>query len=331
MRKELINYLCCLSCKEELVLIANNSNNDEIFSGSLQCKACKKIYSVLNGVPIFIDEDLSYKKKLTAQNFGYSWKRFSKANKDYYYKQFFDWINPINKDFLKRKLVLDAGCGKGHHLKMISEFITEGIGVDISDSVFVAYNNTKDLKNIHIIQADLNNLPLKDEVFDYIYSVGVIHHTDTPDLTTKNLYKKVKKNGSISIWVYGKENNQWIIFFIDPIRKFITRYFHPRIIYLLSILLTLILYPILKLIYLPLKKNEFLTPFRKKIFYYPYFSYISTFDFGEINNIIFDHLVAPTSHYLSKEEITKIGKLNNLTPQVSWHNENSWRIHISKN
>lgn len=332
MKKSLLIYLHCLFCKGNLQL-AKHCDELEIISGSLNCSNCNKHYKIINGVPDFIDNFLNnnHKVKLTAENFGYSWQKFSRTSKDFYRNQFFDWISPINNDFLNGKFVLDAGCGKGHHLMMISPYVKEAIGVDISNSAFIAYNNTKHLSNIHIIKADLNNLPIKDEIFDYAYSVGVVHHTESPKLTTSNLYKKLKKSGSISLWIYGKENNEWIICFINPIRKFLTNHMPLKIIHIISFLLALFLFPILKLIYLPINKFNVFKPIRKILFYYPYLSYISKFDLVEINNIIFDHLVAPISHYLSKKEIEDMVNIDSSKPNIERHNQNSWRILISKN
>lgn len=332
MKVKLLQYLSCPDCKHSLKLSGYNSNEQEIIKGELICSLCTKKYSILNGVPVFINHFLNnnHKIKLTAQNFAYSWQRFPQTNKDFYYKQFFDWIKPINEDFLKDKIVLDAGCGKGRHLMIISQYVKEAIGVDISDSVFIAHNNTKHLPNVHIIQADLNYLPLKDETFDYVYSIGVVHHTESPETTIHNLHKKTKKSGSISLWIYGKENNEWIVHLIDPIRKFLTNYMSPEIIHIISFLLTLFLFPILKIIYLPTVKFKILKPLGKVLFYHTYLSYISEFDFTEINSIICDHLVAPVSHYLSKKEVEDMVSINSSKSNLEWHNKNSWRILIAK-
>ena len=328
MKKQLLKYLCCPSCEKDLQL-TNCNIEDEINNGTLRCIYCKASYPILYGVPVFTKPDINLKKKITAQNFAYSWQTFPTLNKNFYWQQFLDWIKPIDEKFLAGKFVLDAGCGKGHHLLMISPYVKEAIGIDISNSVFTVYNNIKHLSNIHVIKADLNFLPLKDGIFDYIYSIGVVHHTESPKRTVENLHKKINKNGSMSLWVYGRENNGWIIYFINPLRKIITTYFHPRIIYMISIVLALFLYPILKLFYLPVSKSKILNPISKILFYYPYLSYISAFDFSEINNIIFDHLLAPISHYLSKKEVEDLAKLSSAKPTIEWHNQNSWRIQIN--
>ncbi len=329
MKKNILNYLCCTSCKNDLFL-PDSDLKDEIIEGKLICTKCKKIFNIVDGVPVFTEDNIESKVKLTAQNFGYSWKKFSTTNKAFYKKQFFDWISPIDEKFLENKLILDGGCGKGHHLLMVSPFVQEAIGVDISDAAFVAYENTKHLSNIHIIKADLNNLPLKNELFDYIYSVGVIHHTEDPSQTTKSLFPRLKNKGIFSIWVYGKENNDWVINYVTPFRNFLTSMFHPKIIYLISLFLAVILFLVLKMIYLPVKKIAILKLLRSLLFYYPYLSYICEFDFNEINNIIFDHIVAPTSYYLSKNDLENMVKPLSDKFLLEWHNKNSWKARVFK-
>ena len=331
MKKNLIKYLFCPNCRKDLCLTDCNNGN-EITTGLLNCLNCNESYPITNGVPIFVKNftNSNDKLKLTAQNFAYSWQTFSRTNKDFYYKQFFDWINPVNEEFLKGKIVLDAGCGKGHHLLIISDFVKEAIGVDISDSVFVAYNHTKHLPNIHIIKADLNHLPLKDELFDYIYSIGVVHHTESPQVTTKNILQKVKKAGVASLWVYGRENNGWIIYLVDPARKYISTHFPLFLIHGIAAFLAMLLYPILKIIYLPVSRFKILQVVRKWLFYYQYLSYISRFDFIEIKNIIFDHLVAPISHYLTKQEVEDLTNSHSSKVKIEWHNQNSWRVLMHK-
>ena len=47
MKKNLLNYLVCPSCQENLVLHKNYIlKNDEIFSGKLICDKCNSIYLI---------------------------------------------------------------------------------------------------------------------------------------------------------------------------------------------------------------------------------------------------------------------------------------------
>jgi uncharacterized protein YbaR (Trm112 family) len=57
MKKDMMNILCCPTCKSSLELIVKKEHNDDIITGSLQCTHCKKTYPILDGIPNFIDEN----------------------------------------------------------------------------------------------------------------------------------------------------------------------------------------------------------------------------------------------------------------------------------
>src|SRR4029453_19041337 len=96
--------------------------------------------------------------------------------------------------------------------------------MDASDAIPVAYANTKDLSNVFLIQADICHPPLKAE-FDYIYCVGVLHHLCRPGEGFKALAALLAAGGVLSIWVYAREGNGWIVILVNPLRKFVTSKF----------------------------------------------------------------------------------------------------------
>jgi SAM-dependent methyltransferase len=108
-------------------------------------------------------------------------------------------------------IVIDAGCGNGRYINVVNKISSPPpqliIGVEISDSIFVAAKNCLIFDNVLFIKMDLNLLPkvLKKPV-DYIYSVGVLHHTPDAEKAFYNLAKCVKKNGFFSMFLYGKGN-----------------------------------------------------------------------------------------------------------------------------
>ena len=81
--------------------------------------------------------------------------------------------------------------------------------MDLSDAVETAFAATRALENVHIVQADIYHLPFP-RIFDYAFSVGVLHHLPDPLRGFKSLASKVKQGGHLSAWVYGAENNEWI-------------------------------------------------------------------------------------------------------------------------
>jgi hypothetical protein len=62
-------------------------------------------------LPVQSQDSLTLKKK-TADSFGFEWTKFHQLKSE---KGFLEFIGPIDKDFFKGKLVLDAGCGNGSY------------------------------------------------------------------------------------------------------------------------------------------------------------------------------------------------------------------------
>ena len=55
--------------------------------------------------------------------------------------------------------------------------------------------------------------------FDFVISIGVVHHTDDPDKTISNLIKHIKPGGKLILWVYSQEGNLFMRYFLEPFRK----------------------------------------------------------------------------------------------------------------
>ncbi len=321
MKYELLNYIICPVCKSELSLKVEKEENGEILNGFLLCNNCYQKFPIVRGIPRMV---LSFPDIKTAERFGYEWKVFNRLS-NVYEKQFLDWIYPVDKEFFKNKIILDAGCGKGRHLYLSAIFGAKTvIGIDVSEAVEVAYSNTKNFSNVHVVQADIYNLPFKNK-FDYIYSIGVLHHLPDPEKGFYSLVKLLKKPGGvISIWVYGREGNGWIIYFVNPIRRFLTSKMPLFLLKILSLPLTVLIYFTCKIIYRPL--NLYFPFIKRFLFYNDYFFYISEFDFKEIHTIIFDHLVAPVAFYLKKGDVVKWFENSRINSfEIYWHNRNSWR------
>ncbi|MFQ5887595.1 MAG: methyltransferase domain-containing protein, partial [Candidatus Hydrothermarchaeales archaeon] len=218
MKHELLGLLVCPICQCEFELRESLREKEEILEGGLTCRRCDKEFPITGGVPRVVTD---IEEKSTAKRFGYEWKKFPELSSAYE-RQFLDWISPIDRDFFEGKMVLDAGCGKGRHVYLASHFGAKMVvGMDVSEAIRVAYANTKDLPNVHLIQADIYHPPLK-KAFDYIYSIGVLHHLSKPEDGFRALRGLLKPGGTISIWVYGREGNGWIVHFVNPLRRFLT-------------------------------------------------------------------------------------------------------------
>ena len=118
------------------------------------------------------------KQVQTALSFGYEWQRFPEMYA-HWEKQFLDYMQPHAASFFKGKKILDAGCGNGRFAYYAAKYGAEVWAIDLGPAVEVARRNTQS-RNVHVVQADLHHPPFALESFDFIYSIGVLHHTPEP-------------------------------------------------------------------------------------------------------------------------------------------------------
>jgi hypothetical protein len=87
-----------------------------------------------------------------------------------------------------------------------------------------------------------------------------------------------------------------------------------------------ILYAVTKLVYGPLNRSPRGAAIARHSFYNDYLRWVSRFNWREQHSIVFDHLVAPTTFYISRPEFESwwedVGAQDVI---IGWHNKNSWR------
>ena len=327
MKHDLLRYLKCPSCGGAISISdVTGDDGEEILQGELSCNACSARFPIVRGIPRFANlSQIESDKAATAANFGWSWQHFSHHD-ELYAEQFLGWIAPVEPNFFQGKLVLEGGCGKGRHTQLAARWgARDVIGIDLSDAVETAYAATRHLPNVHIVQADIYHLPLA-RVFDYAFSVGVLHHLPDPKAGFVSLASMVKPGGYISAWVYGAENNEWITRWVNPVRESLTSRMNRRALLHLSKLPAAVVYAATKLLYGPLNKTTGGARLAQHLFYNEYLKAIAGFNWREQHAIVFDHLVAPTAYYLKRPEFEEWWKdIGARDVQISWHNQNSWR------
>lgn len=323
MKPSLLEHLACPACHGGLDLAAAVSRGAEVMEGELHCRRCQIAYPVRRGVPRFVAP--AGEASRTAAAFGWEWKVFSRID-DHHERQFLDWIAPAGPETFRGRVVLEGGCGKGRHTRLAAHYGARAvIGVDLSEAVDVAFDNTRGDPAAHIVQADLLRLPVKPGSCDYAFSVGVLHHLPDPGAGFKALSEVVAPGGAVSVWVYGAENNDWITKIVSPLRKMVTSRLPPRLLHALSFVLAVPLWMALVLLYRPARHPHFAW-MRRFLFYYPYLGYISGFPLREVHAIVHDHLAAPVAHYLRRETVEQwYRNAGARKVEIAWHNRNSWR------
>ncbi len=330
MKSRLLDLLACPLCGGDLALhdaSIDAEGGSEIVHGKLVCNACSARFPIRDGVPRLLPPDLSSVQEKTAGAFGFQWQQFTELY-DQYEAQFLDWIEPIQPEFFRDQIVLDAGCGNGRHAYYAARYgAKEIVGMDLSAAVDTAYANIGRMPNAHVVQGDIYHPPFKRTdgsggPFDFIYSIGVLHHLPEPEEGFDSLIRYLRPGGAMFAWVYGRENNGIVHGFINPLRTALTSRMPPSWLPAVAWPMSVVFQGVVKGVYRPMHG----TPVFKLLPLNDYLYSLSSFSFRRNYNIVFDHLLAPVAHYLSHDEFegwfrrAELGEV-----QITWRNRNSWR------
>ena len=201
MRVELLRFLACPGCHGGLDLSATTTAGGHVSEGSLRCSACAAEYPIRNGIPRFVP-NAAY-----AQSFSFEWQRwrrtqFDTASRRASLTTFVASTGRCPED-MAGKVVLEAGCGAGRYMDLMARAGAQIIGIDLSQAIEVAQENLGHLPNCHFVQGDLMCPPFRAEAFDFVYSIGVLHHTPDTRKAFSGLVPILKPGGEIAVWVYA--------------------------------------------------------------------------------------------------------------------------------
>jgi glycosyltransferase involved in cell wall biosynthesis/SAM-dependent methyltransferase/uncharacterized protein YbaR (Trm112 family) len=208
---KLLETLRCPACRGVLSLVSDDE---------LSCAACNITFPIINGIPRLLlspfreallgngaASGVDAKQIKTALSFGYEWNRFPEMYAEWE-KQFLDYVKPHSAEFFQGKKVLDAGCGNGRFAYYATKYGAEVWALDLGPAVEVAARNTNSIGHAQVLQADLHNPPFELESFDFIYSLGVLHHLPDPEPAFRNLVRFLKPGGEIQIYLYWRPERQ---------------------------------------------------------------------------------------------------------------------------
>jgi SAM-dependent methyltransferase len=327
MRREALAYLACPNCGPGVELRLSQIEHEDlerghVMDGRLVCaspRACG--FPIRGGVPILTPGEVDAAMTETAARFAEEWTRWTDL-RDYYERQFLGWVAPIGRADFEGKVVFEGGCGKGRHTDLVARFGARAIvAVDLGESALVAFQNTRDLPNAHIVMADLTHPPVK-AVFDLAFSVGVVHHLPDPRVGAESVASVLRDGGRLVLWVYGRENNEWIVKYVDPIRQALTSRVPWRPLKALSSVPAAVIWAAIRVLYRPDGPGARLA---SRLPYAEYFGSMRGFPFDELQLIVFDQLVTPVAHYLSRAEVAAWFEGPEYREvELRWHNQMSW-------
>jgi SAM-dependent methyltransferase len=241
--------------------------------------------------------------------FGFEWRTY-KELLPLYEEQFRRWTIPLEPADWKGKIFLDVGCGMGRNSYWPMIYGAAGgkaIDVDLN-SLASAKMTLSRFATVTVEQLSIYDLTSQNE-FDIVFSIGVIHHLANPGKALAQMVAAAKPGGRVLIWVYGLENNRWIVRLFDPLRKVLFSRMPIRLVHALSIFPASLLWLLVRC---GLGGTE-------------YFRLLKRFTFRHLRSIVFDQMLPRTARYYSEKEVRELMAQTGLEDiQLHWVNQISW-------
>ena len=253
--------------------------------------------------------------KGSPDRFGYEWDAYSEILPDYE-EQFRRWTPHFPPESWQGKTFLDVGCGMGRNSYWPMTYgAKRGVAIDVDDrSLKAAGRNLGRFPEMEVRRQSAYDIE-EEDVFDIAFSIGVIHHLEHPEIALAAMVKAVKPGGLVAVWVYGLENNRWIIYSMSPLRKLLFSWLPIGFVHFLSLFPTALLWLFLKA---GLGKIA-------------YFRLIRNFSFGHLRAMVFDQMLPKIAHYWPEETVGTLMRDAGLVDiELTWVNEMSWAAIGSK-
>jgi ubiquinone/menaquinone biosynthesis C-methylase UbiE len=116
-------------------------------------------------------------------------------------------------DRLAGKDVLEIGAGTGVHARLLAQ---AGASLSAVDLTPTAVELTRRRLELHGLQADVReadaeHLPFADASFDFVWSWGVIHHSESTDKVAAEIARVLRPGGTLALMVYHRSSiTYWI-------------------------------------------------------------------------------------------------------------------------
>jgi SAM-dependent methyltransferase len=166
---------------------------------------------------------------VTVRGFGDEWQAFpqDQLREEDRLEMFNNYFSLI--DWGRRpRCALDFGCGSGRWSAMVAPRVDELVAVDASPAALEVAKRNVRASNVSFAQATPDTIQVPDGHFDFIFSLGVLHHLPDTEGAIRALARKLCSGGTLLLYLYYAFDNKPLAFRAvwrasDIVRRVISR------------------------------------------------------------------------------------------------------------
>jgi SAM-dependent methyltransferase len=201
---DLIQFLACPDCGGEL---------GKLISDHLKCLSCNAEYEVQNGIPRLYSKHMDFAHLREEEYLARIMKaprpnakeRFSATQWDISKQEF--WSTVRNTVPRLPKSFINIGCGFDERFRDIEQQGSTFVNFDMIHSTLVELQRSVSAKSC--VAGDVNYLPFKKNMFDYVISIDVVHHENENLLKLLQSFRDLLKPGGT---LFLEDPNAWGLF-----------------------------------------------------------------------------------------------------------------------
>jgi SAM-dependent methyltransferase len=237
-------------------------------------------------------------KRRTADSFAYEWEQFG-GWRDAWQRNFLEYMQPHDAGFFAERLVLDVGTGSGRHSLQAARLGARVVAVDLGRSIDVARRNLP--PDALTVQADAERLPFDPQSFDFVMSIGVLHHLPDTERALRAIVPFARSGGRVHVylyWIPERAGHRAVLRLVTAARRLTVRLPH-RLLHALCYPLSAVLFILVVLPHRALRRR----PRGRRLSDAMPLKTYADYPFGVLVNDQFDRFSAPLEHRYRRDEV----------------------------